>query len=80
MNQLEKYLKVKNQHLREIEEEISKVKEVAKREPSLRICVKRVGLTVSIDTIKVTFNLIFFYFSNIHFIYFRTSFPPSGEY
>ncbi len=45
MTLFEQYLKVKNQHQREVEEELRQVKEVAKREPSLRICVKRTGLT-----------------------------------
>jgi hypothetical protein len=35
MTSFEKYLKVKNQHQREVEEELRQVNEVAKREPSL---------------------------------------------
>ena len=59
-SQVEKHLKLKNQQLRETEEELHDVRQFAVREPSLRICVKRVGLTVTIDMLKVT-DLIFFF-------------------
>ena len=59
-SQVEKHLKLKNQQLRETEEELHDVRQFAVREPSLRICVKRVGLTVTIDMLKVT-DFIFFF-------------------
>ena len=59
-SQAEKHLKLKNQQLRKTQEELHDVKQVAVREPSLRICVKRIGLTVTMDQLKVT-DLIFFF-------------------
>jgi hypothetical protein len=68
--QVEKHLKLKNQLLRETQEELHDIKQIAVRETSLRVCVKRIGLTVSIDQLKVRdlnfclstqfFNLVFF--------------------
>jgi hypothetical protein len=66
-SQVEKHLKLKNQQLRETQEELHDVKQVAVREPSLRVCVKRIGLTVTMDQLKVT-DLIFFYYTVTYFI------------
>jgi hypothetical protein len=59
ISQVKKHLKLKNQQLPETDEELHDVRQVAMRELSLRICVKRVGLTVTIDMLKVTDLILF---------------------
>jgi hypothetical protein len=61
-------LKLKNQQLRETQEELHDVKQVAVREPSLRICVKRIGLTVTMDQLKVTDLIFCFLPSNLFYL------------
>lgn len=60
----EKHLRVKNQQKRDVEEELKTVKEVVKRYPSLRIFVKRIGMNIPLEAIKVIFNLINCWFRN----------------
>jgi hypothetical protein len=67
----EKHLRVKNQQKRDVEEELKTVKEVVKRYPSLRIFVKRIGMNIPLEAIKVIFNLINCWFRNFIFFYFR---------
>jgi hypothetical protein len=67
-SQVEKHLKLKNQQLRETQEELHDVKQVAVREPSLRICVKRIGLTVTMDQLKVTDLIFCFLPSNLFYL------------
>lgn len=67
----EKHLRVKNQQKRDVEEELKTVKEVVKRYPSLRIFVKRIGMNIPLEAIKVIFNLINCWFRNFNFFYFR---------
>jgi hypothetical protein len=63
----EKHLRVKNQQKRDVEEELKTVKEVVKRYPSLRIFVKRIGMNIPLEAIKVIFNLINCWFRNFIF-------------
>jgi hypothetical protein len=67
----EKYLRMKNQQKRDVEDELKTVKEVVKRYPSLRIFVKRIGMNIPLEAIKVIFNLINCWFRNFNFFYFR---------
>ena len=67
-SQAEKHLKLKNQQLRKTQEELHDVKQVAVREPSLRICVKRIGLTVTMDQLKVTDLIFCFLPSNLFYL------------
>jgi hypothetical protein len=63
----EKYLRMKNQQKRDVEDELKTVKEVVKRYPSLRIFVKRIGMNIPLEAIKVIFNLINCWFRNFIF-------------
>jgi uncharacterized protein YeeX (DUF496 family) len=53
MSAFKKHLKLKNQLHREIEAELKKVEEVAKRDPTLRIFVKTIRLTGILGIIKI---------------------------
>lgn len=48
---IEKHLKAKNQTLRELEMELRDVKEVVKRDPSLRIFVQIIEINFPLDQI-----------------------------
>jgi hypothetical protein len=56
MGNLEKLLKSKNQALCEVQKELRDVKEVVKRDPSLRIFVHRICVNYPLDQIKVYLN------------------------
>jgi hypothetical protein len=62
MASFEKHLKMINQLQWGIENELKQVKEVLKRDPALRIFVKRIGMNIPLDTIKVTLNKIKLFF------------------
>ena len=62
MASFEKHLKMINQLQWGIENELEQVKEVVKRDPALRIFVKRIGMNIPLDTIKVTLNKIKLFF------------------
>ena len=62
MASFEKHLKMINQLQWGIENELKQVKEVVKRDPALRIFVKRIGMNIPLDTIKVTLNKIKLFF------------------
>ena len=53
MSAFKKHLKLKNQLNREIEAELKKVEEVAKRDPTLRIFVKTIRMTGILGIIKI---------------------------
>ena len=53
---MEKLLKAKNQTLGEVQMELRDVKEVVKRDPSLRILVQRICVNYPLDQIKVYLN------------------------
>ena len=55
MGILEKLLKAKNQALCEVQKELRDVKEVVKRDPSLRIFVQRICVNYPLDQIKAKF-------------------------
>jgi hypothetical protein len=57
-----------------VEAELGRVKNVVKRDPTLRIFVKRIEISVSLDNIKVIFILFDFNFLNPIFVLFRKSF------
>ncbi len=61
MAALEKHLKSKNQSQAAVELELKMVKEVVRRDPTLRILVKKMVISVSLELIKVI--LILFSFS-----------------
>ena len=50
---LENHLRSKNQLQAQVENELKRVKEVVKLDPTLRIFVKRIGISVSLKVIKV---------------------------
>jgi hypothetical protein len=50
----EKHLRAKNQAQAAIDFELKKVKEVVRRDPTLRVFVKRIAMSISLDFIKVT--------------------------
>ncbi len=61
---LEKHLKSKNQSQAAVDFELKKVKEVVRHDPTLRIFVKRIVISVSLELIKVIlilFNFSFFF-------------------
>ena len=62
MAALKKHLKIKDQLEAQVEQELQKVKDVAKRDPTLRIFVKRIEISV------------YFNFLNPIFVLFRKSF------
>jgi hypothetical protein len=57
----EKHLRVKAQQKKEVEEELREVKDVVKRDPTLRIFVKRIGLNVPMAAIVVIFFYTFLF-------------------
>ena len=61
MAALEKHLKSKNQSQAAVELELKMFKEVVRRDPTLRILVKKMVISVSLELIKVI--LILFSFS-----------------
>jgi hypothetical protein len=46
----------------QVEQELQKVKDVAKRDPTLRIFVKRIGIFVLLEVIKVILILLILVF------------------
>ena len=60
-----KHLKTKNQTLSAVELELKNVTEVVRRDPTLRVFVKRIAMSVSLDSIKV----IYFYLILAFFIF-----------
>ena len=61
---LEKHLKSKNQSKAAVDFELKKVKEVVRHDPTLRIFVKRIVISGSLELIKVIlilFNFSFFF-------------------
>ena len=56
---LKKHLKNKDQLQAQVEQELQKVKDVAKRDPTLRIFVKWIGIFVLLEVIKVILILLF---------------------
>jgi hypothetical protein len=68
-----KHLRVKAQQKKEVEEELRAVNDFVKRDGTLRIFVKRVGLNVPMEAIMVIFfTHLFFHLINILY-YYRTS-------
>lgn len=57
----EKHLRVKAQQKNEVEDELREVKDVVKRDPTLRIFVKRIVLNVPMAAIMVMFFTLFFF-------------------
>jgi hypothetical protein len=49
----EKHLRLKNFQKKEVDDELKELKEVVKRDSSLRLFVKRIGLSVPLEAIKV---------------------------
>jgi hypothetical protein len=74
---LEKHLKSKNQSQAAVDFELKKVKEVVRHDPTLRIFVKRIVISVSLELIKVILILFNFSFFLSKFVIFRTSSPCS---
>ena len=62
MAALKKHLKIKDQLEAQVEQELQKVKDVAKRDPTLRIFVKRIGIFVLLEVIKVILILLILVF------------------
>ena len=60
-----KHLKTKNQTLSAVELKLKNVTEVVRRDPTLRVFVKRIAMSVSLDSIKV----IYFYLILAIFIF-----------
>ena len=60
MGNLVKLLKAKNQTLGEVPMELRDVKEVVKRDPSLRIFVQRICVNYPLDQIKVNLNQLLY--------------------
>jgi adenylyl- and sulfurtransferase ThiI len=56
----EKHLRLKAQQKKDVEQELQEVKDVVKRDPTLKIFVKRIGLNVPMESIAVIFLHIFF--------------------
>jgi RNA recognition motif-containing protein len=52
----EKHLRLKQQQKKEVEDELRAVKDVVKRDPTLRIFVKRIGLNVPMEAIMDVFE------------------------
>ncbi len=52
----ERHLRLKNLQMEDLEDELKNVKEVVKRDPSLRVFVKPIGMNVPLEAIKVIFN------------------------
>jgi hypothetical protein len=48
----EEHLQLKNLQMKDVEDEVKQVKEVVKRDPSLRLFVKRIGMSVPLEAIK----------------------------
>lgn len=55
----ENHLRVKAQQKKDVEEELRAVKEVVKRDPTLHIFVKKIGLNVPMEAIMVIFVYTF---------------------
>ena len=62
MAALKKHLKIKDQLEAQVEQELQKVKDVAKRDPTLRIFVRRLGIFVLLKVIKVILILLILVF------------------
>ncbi|EFX62994.1 hypothetical protein DAPPUDRAFT_269268 [Daphnia pulex] len=54
---LEKHLRLKNLQKKDVEDELKELKEVVKRDPSLRLYVKNIGVSVPLEAIKETFSV-----------------------
>jgi hypothetical protein len=52
-----------------VRRELRQVNEVVKRNPALRIFVKRIGMNVPLEAIKVIFNLINCWIRNFNFFF-----------
>jgi hypothetical protein len=52
----EKHLRLKNLQKKEVEEKLRQVKEVVKKDPTLRLFVKRIGMSVPLEAIRVILN------------------------
>jgi hypothetical protein len=52
----EKHLRLKNLQNKEVEEELRQVEEVVKKDPTLRLFVKRIGMSVPLGAIRVILN------------------------
>jgi hypothetical protein len=50
-----KHLRLKNFQKNQVDDELKELKEVVKRDPALRLFVKRIGLSVPLEAIKVVF-------------------------
>jgi hypothetical protein len=50
---LEKHLRLKNLQKKDVEDELKELKEVVKRDTSLRLYVKNIGVGVPLEAIKV---------------------------
>ncbi len=49
----EKHLRLKNFQKKEVDDELKELKELVKKDPSLRLFVKKIGLSVPLEAIKV---------------------------
>lgn len=53
----EKHLRLKNLQKREVEEELRQVKEIVKKDATLRLFVKRIGMSVRLEAIRDKFSV-----------------------
>jgi hypothetical protein len=77
----EKHLKTKNQTLSAVELELKNVTEVVRRDPTLRVFVKRIAMSVSLDSIKVIYFylILAFFIFNSKFFLLRLNSACSGN-
>jgi hypothetical protein len=61
---LEEHLCGKNQHQKDVEDELEAAKEVVKRDSTLHIIVKRIGLNVPMEAIMVIIVYTFVFLSD----------------
>jgi hypothetical protein len=78
--EIERVLRQKNLQMEELQDELNRVKEVVKRDPSLRVFVK-IGINTTLEAIKVIFNLFTCFRKLIFFFYyFRKSLLSLGKF